>query len=192
VRHPFRRKNWNVRLLPVAALAAALLWVAEPAALGWAVGSSLLALGLGLRAWGAGHLVKTDVLTCTGPYAHLRHPLYAGTFLAALGFGAMAGVAGLALVVGIGVPVFLVYYFPYKERIESARLERRYGEAYAAYRAAVPALVPSWRSWTPPWPVGEATGRWSLRRYLDNDELGTAVGCLAGVALLALRPALAS
>lgn len=190
MRHPFRRKNWNVRLLPVIGVVAALLWVADPSPPGWVIGGLLLAAGLGLRAWGAGHLVKTRSLTCTGPYAHVRHPLYAGTLLAALGFCVMAGVWGLAIAAGVLVPGFGFYYFPYKERIESARLERRYGESYAVYRASVPALLPSRRRWTPPGPPAPAGEAWSLRRYLDNDELGTLAGCLVGVALLAARPAL--
>ena len=99
--------------------------------------------------WGAGHLVKNDLLSVAGPYAHLRHPLYAGTLCLALGFGVIAGGWALVLVLGGFLPVFFLYYFPYKERIESARLELRHGRAYAEYRRAVPALLPSLVRFTP-------------------------------------------
>ena len=35
---------------------------------------AIVVLGAALRSWGAGHLLKNDGLTITGPYAHLRHP----------------------------------------------------------------------------------------------------------------------
>jgi hypothetical protein len=146
-------------------------------------------LGAGLRAWGAGHLVKNDLLSFGGPYAHLRHPLYAGTLCLALGFGVIAGGWALALVLGGFVPAFFLYYFPYKERVESERLTLRHGRAYTEYRQAVPALLPSLSRFTPA--GGEAVReRWSLRRVRDNDEEGTLLGVAAALLLLALRPLL--
>jgi protein-S-isoprenylcysteine O-methyltransferase Ste14 len=190
VRHPFRRKNLSLRLLPVYVLALAALALARPTLLSFALGLPLVALGAGLRAWGAGHLVKNDLLSVAGPYAHLRHPLYAGTLCLALGFGVIAGGWALALVLGGFLPAFFFYYFPYKERVESARLELRYGSAYAEYRRAVPALLPSFSRYSP---AGAADLRepWSLERLRDNDEQGTLLGIGIGLLLLALRPLLA-
>jgi protein-S-isoprenylcysteine O-methyltransferase Ste14 len=191
VRHPFRRKNLSLRLLPAYALAIAALVFARPTLLSFALGLPLVALGAGLRIWGAGHLVKNDLLSVAGPYAHLRHPLYAGTLCLALGFGVIAGRWALVLVLGGFLPVFFLYYFPYKERVESARLALRYGSAYAEYRRAVPALLPSLSRFTPA--GGSARGeRWSAERLLDNDEQGTLLGIGVGLLLLALRPLLAS
>jgi protein-S-isoprenylcysteine O-methyltransferase Ste14 len=188
VRHPFRRKNLSARLWPLYALAVAVFALADPTPLGALVGAALLAAGVALRAWGAGHLVKNDRLTVTGPYAYLRHPLYAGTLLLGLGFGALAGGAALLLVVCTFVPVFFAYYLPYKERIEAARLERRYGDAYSRYRSAVPNLFPARARWAA---AGPEAGRvWSRERWRDNGELGTALAVAGGLVLLALRPAL--
>ena len=191
MRHPFRRKNLSVRLLPWYAVAIAGFWLAEPRPPAFAVGALLTGAGAALRVWGAGHLVKNDALVVSGPYARLRHPLYAGTLLLALGFGAMAGLWAAAVVCGLFVPTFFLYYLPYKERIESARLERRYGDPYAAYRAAVPALVPARRRWSP---VGRAmpgaSVGWRLGRVRENGELGTLLGVAVATLLLALRPLL--
>jgi protein-S-isoprenylcysteine O-methyltransferase Ste14 len=191
VRHPFRRKHLRLRLLPAYALAALLWATAQPTCGGYALGAPLVAAGLSLRAWGAGHLVKTDLLTVSGPYAHLRHPLYAGTLLLALGFGAIAGAAGLLIVICGFLPFFFLYYLPYKERVEGERLEARYGAAFAAYRRAVPALVPTLSPWSPPpdFPA-PARSRWSSSRYRDNDELGTLVGVAIGLCLFAARRSL--
>jgi len=191
VRHPFRRKNLSLRLLPAYALAIAAFALARPTPLSFALGSLLVALGAALRCWGAGHLVKNDLLSVAGPYAHLRHPLYAGTLCLALGFGVIAGGWALALVLGGFLPVFFLYYFPYKERIESARLELRHGPDYVEYRDAVPALLPSLARFTPT--AGSATGeRWSFERLCENDEHGTLLGIGLALVLLALRPLLPS
>lgn len=185
MRHPFRRKNLSPRLWPGYALAAAGLWLARPSAVGLATGGCVAALGCALRLWSAGHLVKTEELTLSGPYAYLRHPLYLGTLLIALGFGAMAGPASLALVLAIFLPAYFGYYLPYKERVESERLLLRYGATYAAYRSAVPALWPRFRAWCPPASgVSQAERRWSRERASQNDEFGVLLGALAG--LLAL------
>lgn len=49
-------------------------------------GMALLVGGLLLRSWAAGVIEKQSVLAVTGPYALVRHPLYLGSFLIALGF----------------------------------------------------------------------------------------------------------
>jgi protein-S-isoprenylcysteine O-methyltransferase Ste14 len=155
----------------------------------FALGLPLVILGAWLRAWGAGYLVKNDLLSVCGPYAHVRHPLYAGTLCLALGFGVIAGGWALALVLGGFLPAFFLYYFPYKERVESARLELRYGPAYAAYRHAVPALLPSLAAFAPAG-ASATRERWSAQRLRDNDEHGTLLGIGVGLLLLALRPLL--
>jgi protein-S-isoprenylcysteine O-methyltransferase Ste14 len=180
----FLRKHARLRLLPLYLAVLALWAVARPSAWSLAVGGLLVAAGLALRAWGAGHLVKTDRLAASGPYARLRHPLYAGSLLVGLGLGASAGGVALAAVASAGLPFFLLYYLPYKERIESARLERRHGAAYAEYRARVPALLPG------PAFRGAGAERWSPARYRANHEAGTAVAVLATLAAIALRPVL--
>jgi protein-S-isoprenylcysteine O-methyltransferase Ste14 len=193
VKHPFRRKNRSLRLLPAYGLAALAYALARPTPIGFAVGGVWVAGGLALRVWGAGHLVKNDRLTVSGPYAHLRHPLYAGTLMLGVGFATIAGGAALALVLGPFLLLFFLYYLPYKDRIESARLERRYGSDYARYRAEVPALLPALSAWRPP-PTLAAAGaqRWSRACFRANSEPGTVVGVALALALLALRPVLAA
>lgn len=193
MRHPFRRKNLRARLLPFYAAAVVGFALARPTRLGFAVGGALVLLGVLLRGWSGGHLVKNDRLTVSGPYAHLRHPLYAGTLLLGSGFAVIAGPWGLLLLFGFFLPVFFCYYLPYKDRIEGARLERRHGVAYAGYRAAVPALLPSLARWTPPPVLSETAGRcWSHRCFRANGELANLVGVGLALGLFALRSAISS
>ena len=190
MRHPFRRKNLSPRLLPLYALAIAGFLLARPSPASFLLGSLLVAAGAVLRFWGAGYLVKNDRLTLAGPYAHLRHPLYAGTLCLALGFGVIASGWALVLVLGAFLPLFFLYYLPYKERVESARLEQRHGSAYTEYRRAVPALIPSLSPFTPSQGAAASGARWSLQRLRDNDETGTLLGIGVALLLLALRPLL--
>ncbi len=184
-----RLLSW--RLAPLYAAALGLWLVARPGPLSGALAAPLLLAGLALRAWAAGHLLKTEELALRGPYAFMRHPLYAGSLLIGLGLGVAAGPGAALAVLALGLPAFLLYYLPYKERIESARLERRYGAAYARYRAEVPALWPRLGPWRPP--PGSATppaGSFRLQRLRANHEHGVWIGTAFGVSLLALRAAL--
>jgi protein-S-isoprenylcysteine O-methyltransferase Ste14 len=183
VRNPVRIKNLNRRFLPVLALAVVGLLAAAPTRGSIAIGLFVAACGLSLRSWGAGHLVKRDELVTSGPYAHLRHPLYAGTLLISAGLGVALGPVGWGLLAGTGA-WFAGLYFPAKERRESHLLEARYGLDYVRYRARVPALLPRPRdpvfASSPPQP-------WRLARYSENNELGTLLGVVALAALIVFR-----
>lgn len=122
------------------------LW-ATPAGFGWALfGVALLGL---MFTWAARlHLgplwsntsAPTDDhrIVDTGPYAIVRHPVYAGLLLAALATAAERGrleaVAGaLTLIAAVSL----------RAKLEERFLRRDLSdEAYSAYRARVPMLVP--------------------------------------------------
>jgi protein-S-isoprenylcysteine O-methyltransferase Ste14 len=72
----------------------------------------------------------------TGPYALVRHPIYTGILGAAL-----ATTVAKATLVGIAGFAFLVAGLWVKARYEEGFLQEHL-EAYAAYRARVPMLVP--------------------------------------------------
>ena len=149
MRNPIRPKNWSRRFAPWYAAGLVLVLLSRPTAFTIGVGLAPVALGLAIRGWGAGHLVKNECLTVTGPYAHLRHPLYLGTILVALGFSAMLG--GWPGMVGLAVlmPWFFLHYLPRKEQVEGERLRARYGKDWERYRSAVPALWPRATGWRP-------------------------------------------
>jgi protein-S-isoprenylcysteine O-methyltransferase Ste14 len=184
MRNPVKLKNLRLRLMPFYLVGLLLLLVAHPTLQSVGLGAIPVLLGVALRSWGAGHLVKTERFVVSGPYAHVRHPLYLGSFLIAVGFAVMlAGwSANLALAAVLGW--FFLYYFPRKERVESARLRERYGEDYARYRSEVPALLPGWRVWPG---ARDASLQWSGARYGDNNELGTLLAVVVGVGLVLLR-----
>lgn len=192
MRHPFRWRNLRPRTFVPIAAGFAVLAAAEPSAASIAAGLPLILLGVALRVWGTGYLLKTDELVVVGPYAHLRHPLYAGTLLAGSGAAFFAGFHVAVFALPAFLLFFFAYYFPYKERVESKRLEKVYGRRYREYHAAVRPLLPSLRPWQPPphWredgPPRGGPPRWSFERFRENDELGPLVVSLLVIAVLLL------
>jgi protein-S-isoprenylcysteine O-methyltransferase Ste14 len=170
--------------VPVHLAAGGLLVLAHPSPAGWCAGTFLAATGVALRLWAAGHLVKNHRLTEGGPYAHVRHPLYLGSLLIGLGLGIAAGGVAVRVVVPSMALLFFAYYLPYKERIESARLERRYGARFLTYRERVPALVPDPRRRLR---AAGPSERWRLERVRHNREFGTVAAVGLGLSFLALR-----
>ncbi|MER6025711.1 isoprenylcysteine carboxylmethyltransferase family protein [Streptomyces sp. NPDC001851] len=116
---------------PAPALLGALLAVASTALLLWA----RWVLG---TMWASVPTVREHhELRTEGPYRLVRHPIYTGL----LGL-----VVGGMLACGFGVWVaFLVVAVPWllrRARVEDGLMARRFGAAYDAYRAQVPALIP--------------------------------------------------
>jgi protein-S-isoprenylcysteine O-methyltransferase Ste14 len=121
-------------------------------------GSALVALGLGFAVWARVHLagnwsgtvtLKQDhSLTRTGPYRLARHPIYTGILLAVLG-SAIAEAERRGYV----ALLLITLAFLRKIAIEERFLTTQFGDAYARYRAEVPALIPTpirWRRNFPP------------------------------------------
>lgn len=153
-------------------LVAAFLYFASPDARSLAAGVPVAFAGLLLRAWAAGHLEKNRQLAVSGPYAHVRNPLYVGTFIVALGFAIAARRWELALIFAI---VFIGVYLPVIG-LEEQHLRKLFS-SYADYASRVPALIPAWRGAANP-------RRFSFRLYTANREYQAALGFLAGLAVL--------
>ncbi len=101
-------------------------------------GVPLVILGEALRTWAAGCLVKDEALTVSGPYAYVRNPLYLGSLLNTVGFLLIVGDWRLA--VGFLVIALAIYLPTVKQ--EEDYLRRMHGEAFEAYRQAVPGIIP--------------------------------------------------
>jgi protein-S-isoprenylcysteine O-methyltransferase Ste14 len=119
--------------------------VSHCAVLGWA-GAALCLLGFGLainarrhlgRNWGMPMSRKEQPqLVTSGPYAHIRHPIYSGLLLAMLGSAMGVNVFWALLLVVIGP------YFIFSARREEAVMLQLFPEQYAAYRTRTGMLVP--------------------------------------------------
>ncbi|MFA7677750.1 MAG: isoprenylcysteine carboxylmethyltransferase family protein [Candidatus Omnitrophota bacterium] len=97
-----------------------------------------IAAGLLIRLWANGYAIKLDKLTVCGPYAYLRHPLYFGTMLLALGFMIMLKIHYIGAF--FLILLSLIYYRTIKK--EEAMLKDKFGQVYSDYKKNVPAILP--------------------------------------------------
>jgi protein-S-isoprenylcysteine O-methyltransferase Ste14 len=153
-------------------LVAAFLWLATPTWSSLAAGLPVSIAGLVVRAWAAGHLEKNLALAESGPYAHVRNPLYLGTLAVAAGFAIAARRWELGL---LFAAVFFFIYLPVVE-LEEQHLQKLF-PAYTAYAQRVPQLIPR-----VPADVAKKSFKWAL--YRRNREYEALAGFLAGVAVL--------
>lgn len=132
----------------------------------WTRASYVLAavwIGLGAfwRTWGSAYLgasvvldkqLHSERLVADGPFRLSRNPLYFGNVLIAIGLAIVVNpVAGCVLAIGMWLLVRLFI------RDEEAGFERSQGDAYRAYRSALPRLIPSRQ---PRVPAAGAQPRW--------------------------------
>jgi protein-S-isoprenylcysteine O-methyltransferase Ste14 len=115
------------------------------------LGVGILCAGTGawLRTWGSAYL-GTDVMRDTamrgegvvadGPYRHVRNPLYLGSWIHTLALALLMPVSG-----SIFTLVLLVLFHLRLILGEETFLSGKQGEAYTAYCAQVPRLMPALR-----------------------------------------------
>jgi protein-S-isoprenylcysteine O-methyltransferase Ste14 len=149
-------------------LAVLVLWLARPTWPTWLAGALVAACGEVLRIWAAGHLEKSREVTSSGPYRLMRHPLYAGSTLVALG----VAIASTTLVVALIIALYVGLTLSAARRSEEAHLREKFGDAYDAYAERR---------------VAPMTRRFSVARALRNREHHTVGGVLGGFALLAVK-----
>jgi protein-S-isoprenylcysteine O-methyltransferase Ste14 len=155
-------------------------------------GGALTVSGEALRMWGVRHIgvisrTRSDrlgPLVESGPFAHLRNPLYIGNIALWVGFAITAGLLWLAPI----VLVLLGLEYHAIVRWEERLLESRLGETYRAYASRVPRWIPRLGG---PTRVrhGSDTGRTPVRvpvRWRETffSERGTLIAIAAGYLLL--------
>lgn len=151
----------------------------------WA-GGAVIALGELIRMWGVHHIgaisrTRSDrlgPLIASGPFAHVRNPLYVGNILLWLGFSVAARLVWLAPI------VFIVLAVEYHAivRWEEQLLATRVGEPYREYLKRVPRWIPT----LAPVAGGTSDARFSWRDTIYS-ERGTLIAIAAGYLLLALK-----
>lgn len=119
-------------LADVIAAAGLLIYVAGYALMAWA----LVVLGRQYQPGGtAPH--RGDRIVIEGPYRFVRHPMYTGALVGALGLSLMT--QSWAMLCAFGLYVVLIVALI---RREEDRLRGAFGDPYGAYQGRVRALVP--------------------------------------------------
>jgi len=131
-------------------------WIGLPALLPGMIGTvggvCFLAAGVLLCGWCVVRFFKArgtpvplnppEELIVSGPYALVRNPMLTGVFAALFGLGLLLHSMGIAL---IWTPAYVLVHMVELKRVEEPELMRRFGSAYADYRAQVPMFIPRLR-----------------------------------------------
>lgn len=134
--------------------------------------SLLLVLpGLWLRGYAAGYVKKNRELTMTGPYAHVRNPLYLGSISIAAGFALALMSWPFAVVL---VVFFLLIYVPVIAS-EEKFLRGEFLE-FEWYCARVPRLIPRITPARAPDGDRGNPGSFSFELYRKHREYNSAIG----------------
>lgn len=141
-----------------------LILIAAPVPFSLIAGGVLVFAGEAVRIWSAGHLIRNNELTTSGPYAYLRDPLYLGRLLLLTGFCVMGwGYTWILLIIGLGV--FFLNYMPRKHQKEMARLENIFGNEYTEYAAYTRSLLPRLK----PYPAARKR-RWRFDLFWNENK----------------------
>lgn len=175
------REKYRVRLGAVAGIL--FIWRAQPTSMVFLFsGMTLGLLGILLRQWAAGCLIKNDELATRGPYAIVRNPLYLGSFVAAIGLVLAStsfahptdlrrGHLDRTLFFWAILWIFIDSVYLPKIRKEETLLRNKFGADYDAYAQRIPALFPKLsRSLRP------SFSTFNLELWKKNEEYWSLIG----------------
>ena len=110
------------------------------------IGVILTAAGIALAIWARAYLGRNwgmpmtqrehPELVTTGPYAYIRHPIYAGVILAAIG-----SIITIDVLWFIPLAIYCAYFF-YSAPIEEKHMAEQFPDSYPAYKSRTKMLIP--------------------------------------------------
>ena len=127
----------KLRLYVAWPAAVAALWFSRPTTESILMAAPLLTVGSLVRWWAAGCVRKGRALATGGIYAHVRHPLYLGSFVMLLGACVMLRQPLLWFVLPAGFGAF--YWGTIRQ--EETELARKFGDSYRNYARVVPRFM---------------------------------------------------
>src|SRR5262245_5797555 len=139
------------------------------------IGISSLVLGAILRIWAVSHpgrhtrsrTIKAPSLTTVGPYAFVRNPLHLANFRTGLGLVVLAEAIML-------IPIYVIVFgLPYRRIVhqEERFLEKRFGDEFRHYCAAVPRWLPR---------LNNIARSFAFGPNFHHREFGTTFGTVVG------------
>lgn len=130
--HEFSRQAVGILLVAVYA------WWATPVRELFWPGAVIAVVGILVRLYASGFVMKNKELATTGPYSLMRHPLYTGNILMLVGFCLANGMLWPWLVGAF----FLWFWYPPTIAYEDKKLHGIFGDSWQEWSSRTPALVP--------------------------------------------------
>jgi protein-S-isoprenylcysteine O-methyltransferase Ste14 len=152
--HEFSRQALGLLLVVLFGL------IGQPEPATFSAGVSMIGLGIIVRLYASGFIVKNKELATNGPYALVRHPLYTGNLLILLGFSLATGLWWVGLI----SIAFVWFYYPTAIEYEDRKLHAIFGDSWVTWRSRTPALIPALGRWRE---LGG--GSWSFMKSLREN-----------------------
>lgn len=121
------------------------------------VGTAIAIVGMAIRMWAAGYVMKNKELATTGPYAYVRHPLYVGNILLLLAFSLASSLWWSYLLMAF----LLWFYYPPTISYEDNKLKNIFGEEWEQWSKNINALIPTFGHHS-----GSVKSEWSFKKSL--------------------------
>lgn len=147
-RHGIILQSVGIGFIAIGPSLTELPWAHPAAIAAYAAILLLMCSAIGLFAWSSNRLGKNwsleartredHELVSTGPYAHVRHPIYLAMLLFLLG---MTIAFGHWLQLLFAVPVFILGT-KMRTDAEEQLLEQSFGDSFRDYRSSTPAIIP--------------------------------------------------
>lgn len=124
-------------------------------------GSAIALFGQLLQTWAGSHLHKDEKLTISGPYSHVRNPMYIGRFFLMLGFVVMVWNVWLT----VAYVVLFAIYAHMRVNREEDRLREIFKPKYQEYCSEIRRWLPSLKPYS-----GSENRRASWKQIQVNHE----------------------
>lgn len=128
--------RWRTRAVFIGLIL--VLVLSRPNLISFLSGLGVCLMGLLIRAWASGHLIKEKRLTVSGPYQYTRNPLYFGNLI--IGISVVIGSFSWIVII-IFVVYFLLFYPPVVKR-EKEKMKNLFSKEYQEYEKKVPLFFP--------------------------------------------------
>ncbi|MBC8323538.1 MAG: isoprenylcysteine carboxylmethyltransferase family protein [Candidatus Marinimicrobia bacterium] len=144
-------ENRSYTPIPLAIL---IIYFSQPALPYLLYGLTCLAVGEFIRFWAvsyAGGITRTTkvgapALCSSGPFAHVRNPLYIGNLFDFTGIVLMAGAPNIWVMLIVTWAFFIIQYALIID-LEEETLTELFGAKYELYKSNVPQLIPRLSPW---------------------------------------------
>jgi len=120
----------------------------------------IIILGLTIRMYASGFVLKNKELSTTGPYAYVRHPLYTGNILVLTGMAIINGQLWASLI----ALSFFWFYYPAAIEYEDRKLKELFPGSWEKWANKTPALTITFKKMHPLELIN-----WSWRKSLINN-----------------------
>lgn len=160
--HVIREMRYHEASRQVLGILLAVLFAAVSRPVPWALylTTVIVVIGVAVRMWASGFIMKNERLATNGPYALVRHPLYTGNILIVYAFAGASGVWWTFVV----ATAFFLFYYPTAIEYEDRKLSEIFGDAWQAFAKNTPALMPSFGGHD-----RDLSGNWSFKTSLTRN-----------------------